>query len=159
MPDAHTSVLFVCLGNICRSPVAEGVFLHLAAQHGVADRFRVDSCGTGGWHAGERPDPRSLAVAHRHGVTLPGTARKYTPKTDNQFDAIIAMDASNHADLLAAGAPADRTHLLRAFDPAYAHDPDRAPDVPDPYYGGPDGFDTMFEMIQRACAGLLRHFM
>ena len=77
MPDAkdQTGVLFVCLGNICRSPLAEGIFIHLARERGVLDRFRVDSCGTGGWHAGERADPRSIAVAAKYGIELPSIAR------------------------------------------------------------------------------------
>ncbi len=155
MTDPRTSVLFVCLGNICRSPLAEGVFLHLAEQSGVAERFRVDSCGTGGWHAGERPDPRSIAVAEKHGVTLPGVARKYAPKTDNAFDWIMPMDASNREDLLASAAPREHIRLLRAFDPDFTGDPDRAPDVPDPYYGGASGFDDVYEMVTRSCAAML----
>lgn len=150
-----TRVLFVCLGNICRSPVAEGVFLSQASDRGVLDRFDIDSCGTGGWHAGERPDPRSIAVAERHGVRLPGRARRFDPRADGASDWLIPMDANNRDDLLAAGAPPARVHLLRSFDPSladHAHDP---PDIPDPYYGGPEGFETMFTMISRACAGLL----
>ena len=151
----RTSVLFVCLGNICRSPIAEGVFLHLARERGVAERYRVDSCGTGGWHAGERPDPRSLAVAEKNGVELPGLARKYAPETDNAFDWIIPMDVSNRDDLLASGAPRERTRLLRSFDPELAGRADHTIEVPDPYYGGPSGFDEVYAMVLRACAGML----
>lgn len=148
---AATSVLFVCLGNICRSPLAEGVFLHLARERGVDGAFRVDSCGTGGWHAGERPDPRSLAVAKKHGVELPGRARKYDPPADNALDWLIPMDVSNRDDLLDAGAPKERVRLLRSFDAARS-----GPlDVPDPYYGGPGGFDEVYEMVRAACAGML----
>lgn len=155
MSDTPTSVLFVCLGNICRSPLAEGVFLHLARERGVHGAFDVDSCGTGGWHAGERPDPRSLAVAKKHGVELPGRARKYAPRSDNAFDWLIPMDASNRDDLIDAGAPRDRVRLLRSFDPMLAGMPERSLDVPDPYYGGPGGFDEVFEMVRTACAGML----
>ncbi len=155
MSDSRTSVLFVCLGNICRSPLAEGVFLHLAQQRDAAARFDVDSCGTGGWHAGERPDPRSLAVAEKFGVTLPGRARKYEPRTDNAFDWLIPMDASNRDDLIESGAPRERVRLLRSFDPLLAGMPERSLDVPDPYYGAAGGFDEVYEMIHRACTGML----
>jgi len=153
--DTRTSVLFVCLGNICRSPLAEGVFLHLAQQRGVNDRFDVDSCGTGGWHAGERPDPRSLAVAEKHGVSLPGHARKYAPGADNALDWLIPMDTSNRDDLIEGGAPRERVHLLRSFDPRLKDMPERSLDVPDPYYGAPGGFDEVYGMIHRACEGML----
>lgn len=149
-----TSVLFVCLGNICRSPLAEGVFLHLAEERGTAGRFEVDSCGTGGWHAGARPDARSVAVADRHGVRLPGHARKLDPRRDFGFDHIIPMDLANRADLLELGAPADRVRLLRSFDPALAGRCEGDLEVPDPYYGGASGFDEVFAMVRRACAGL-----
>src|SRR5262245_42334662 len=88
-------VLFVCLGNICRSPLAEGVFLHLAQAAGVADRFEVDSAGTGDWHAGERPDSRATAVARKHGVELPSIARQVTRADFDRFDHIVAMDREN----------------------------------------------------------------
>ncbi len=157
-PEAdRTGVLFVCMGNICRSPLAEGVFLHRLSERGLSDRFLVDSCGTGGWHAGDRPDPRSIAVAKQHGIELPGRARRVDPTDDfTRFDLIVPMDDENLRELLDAGAPGPRTTLLRAFDPALpdatAHN---APPVPDPYYGGDDGFDRVFEMVNAACVGLL----
>lgn len=152
--DTHTiSVLFVCLGNICRSPLAEGVFLHLAKAAGQADRFRVDSAGTGAWHVGERPDQRSVEVASRHGVTLPGRARQVTGDDLRRFDVVVAMDRENLAALermSAASAGTARLHLLRDFDPEADGD-----EVPDPYYGGPGGFDEVYAMVHEACAGLL----
>lgn len=148
----QTGVLFLCLGNICRSPLAEGVFIHLATQRGVIDRFRVDSAGTGGWHAGDRPDPRSIAVASKHGVDLPGRARKLDGSADGErFDLVIAMDQQNAADAISAGVPGDRVRLMRSFD-ASAED---GAEVPDPYYGGGRGFDDVYEMLVRACDGLL----
>ncbi|RMH28973.1 MAG: low molecular weight phosphotyrosine protein phosphatase [Planctomycetota bacterium] len=154
--DARTSVLFVCLGNICRSPIAEGVFLHLARERGVEGRFLVDSCGTGGWHVGEPPDPRARAAAERHGVRLVSRARRLDPGADfARFDWLIPMDRQNKKDLLAEGAPADRVRLLRAFDPALAGAPERELDVPDPYWDEADGFDTVFGMIRAACGGML----
>lgn len=156
-----TSVLFVCLGNICRSPLAEGVFIHLAEQRGVADRFEVDSCGTGGWHAGSRPDPRSIAVAKKHGVHLPGSARQLDAESDARFDLVVAMDDSNRASLVEAGIPGARICLLRDFDPDANREPATpgSRDVPDPYYGGPDGFDDAYDMVRRSCAALLDHLL
>ncbi len=148
-------VLFVCMGNICRSPLAEGVFLHQAGERRTLDRYRVDSAGTGGWHSGEPADPRSLAVAERHGIDLPSRARVVEPMSDfDEFPWLIAMDEANRADLVDFGAPERQIRLLRSFDPDLVDVPDHRREVPDPYYGGPDGFDRVFEMVVRACAGL-----
>lgn len=145
------SVLFVCLGNICRSPLAEGVFRSALAECGRADRFVVDSAGTGAWHAGSAPDPRSIAVAARHGIDISGQkARKITAADFTRFDLILALDRSNLADLTAlapAGATA-RSHLF--LDYALG----RRRDVPDPYYGGADGFLEVYRMIREASDAL-----
>ena len=159
MPDTETSILFVCLGNICRSPLAEGIFLHTARERGVADRFTVDSCGTGGWHVGERPDKRARAVAKKNGVELPSIGRALdAPRDFDRFHWIIPMDRQNKADLLDAGAPQERTRLLRSFDPALAGAAESEIEVPDPYWGGDDGFDQVFRMIRAACEGMLDEF-
>jgi protein-tyrosine phosphatase len=145
-------VLFVCLGNICRSPLAEGVFRHLVAERGLEDRIEIDSAGTGGWHVGEGPDPRSLEVAARNGVSLDGQAARRIEATDlGDFQWIVAMDADNERDLrrLAQEDPDVRIHRLRDFDP------EGVGDVPDPYYGGPQGFDTVYAMVERSCRALL----
>lgn len=150
------SVLFVCLGNICRSPLAEGVFIHLARARGVLDQFTVDSCGTGAWHVGEHADRRSLAVAKKYGVHLPSIARQVDASCDfERFDLIIPMDLANKCDVLDLGSPRERTHLLRAFDPALANEEDDLRQMPDPYYGGPDGFEEGYRMTLAACEGLL----
>ncbi len=149
-------LLFVCLGNICRSPLAEGIFLHLAAERGVRERFEVESCGIGNWHAGEQPDRRALGVAEKHGVVLPSLARQVRPAADfERFDLLLAMDGSNRHALLRLGAPEGRVRLMRSFDPTLAGAAGEELDVPDPYYGGPEGFDRVFEMLERACGGLL----
>jgi protein-tyrosine phosphatase len=148
-------VCFVCLGNICRSPTAEGVMLHLLRDAGLSARFVIDSAGTGAWHAGERADPRSRAEAKRRGIDLPSVARQFTADDFDAFDYVIAMDRRNHRDLarLAAGdAHARKLHLLRSFDPG-ADDPD----VPDPYYGAGDGFARVFDICEAGCRGLLAH--
>jgi len=151
MNSCEYSILFVCLGNICRSPLAEGVLRHQLEQQGLIDRVRVDSAGTGAWHVGERPDPRSMEVASRHGIELPGTARRVTESDFFEFDRIFAMDTSNLRNLrsMEHGLEADASlELFREHDPE-ATDEDR--DVPDPYYGGAGGFDDVFEMVERTC--------
>jgi protein-tyrosine phosphatase len=152
MKDATTRVLFVCLGNICRSPLAEGVFRHLARQRGVANHYHADSAGTGGWHIGEDPDHRSTEVARRNGVLLEGAARQVVPEDFERFDRIVAMDRANLRDLKAMRRQGGRAelHLLRDFDPEPG---DR--DVPDPYYGGPEGFDDVYAMVRRSAEALL----
>lgn len=154
LPPDTVSVLFVCLGNICRSPLAEGVFRHRVESAGLQDRIHIDSAGTGGWHVGEPPDPRSRDVAAAHGVSLEGqSARRVAPGDFRTWDWIVAMDRSNLDDLVRLrerhGGDASVV-LLRDFDP----DPGDG-EVPDPYYGGPGGFDRVFEMVDRSCAALL----
>jgi protein-tyrosine phosphatase len=158
-PAARTSVLFVCLGNICRSPLAEGIFRTLVAQRGLEDRFDIDSAGTGGWHAGEPPDTRAMEVAARNGVRLTSRARQVTRTDLERFDWVIAMDRDNLTALegLATSARAQSVlHLLRAFDPAGGATDN---EVPDPYYGGPSGFVNVYEMVDRSCAALLAHIL
>ncbi|HKJ01139.1 MAG TPA: low molecular weight protein-tyrosine-phosphatase [Longimicrobiales bacterium] len=148
-----TSVLFVCLGNICRSPLAEGVYCHLVEEEGLGEHFVIDSAGTGAWHVGERPDRRSIAVAAHHGVELPGRARQVTRDDLTRFDRVVAMDRDNLEalkELAPRGGGGARLHLLREFDPSGDGD-----EVPDPYYGGPDGFEVVYQMIRRSCERLL----
>ena len=148
------SVLFVCLGNICRSPMAEGMFIHLVEEAGLASQFTIDSCGTGGWHSGERADSRMRQVASQHGIHLPSRARKVQSGDFEQFDYILAMDESNFQDLklLAARNPNTSAQLLkmRAFDSMGTHE-----DVPDPYYGGISGFEDVYQMLFRSCGAFL----
>jgi protein-tyrosine phosphatase len=156
-PDSPSpdSILLVCLGNICRSPLAEGVLRHLAAERGLGDRLRIDSAGTGGWHVGEPPDRRARAVAERHGIRLTGSARRVGTDDFSEFRLVLAMDRSNLRDLEALR---DRSggngelRLLREFDPEADGDD---LDVPDPYYGGPEGFERVFRMILRSAEGVL----
>jgi len=147
-------VLFVCMGNICRSPTAEGVFRALAEEEGV--EVAIDSAGTGGWHAGAAPDERATAAAAERGIALTGAARRFDPGDFDRFDLIVAMDAENVAELQRVapdGEAAAKIRLLREFDPEAAAAGDL--DVPDPYYGGPDGFEDVLDMVQRASRGLL----
>lgn len=150
-----TSVLFVCLGNICRSPLAEGVFRHLARERGLDDTLRIESAGTGSWHVGNPPDPRSVEVAARHGIRLESRARVVVPEDAERFDLILAMDRANLADLAALfGAGGGRLRLFRDFDPE-GEDGDL--DVPDPYYGGAEGFNRVYTMVHRTASALLDH--
>jgi protein-tyrosine phosphatase len=145
-------VLFVCLGNICRSPAAEGVFLHLAKTAGVLDRFEVDSAGTGAWHIGDRADARMRKAADRRGVELPSVARQVKSSDFARFDHIFAMDASN-LRALRSMAPASERHKIRLFrdlDPQSPGD-----DVPDPYYGDAAGFDDVLDIVTRAASAFL----
>lgn len=155
MAPTSTSVLFVCLGNICRSPLAEGIFAHLAESRGMAGRFRVDSAGTGAYHSGERPDSRAIAVASNHGVRLPGAARQVARSDMSRFDMIVAMDRSNRRSLermRGYGAHNGHAEIVMMRD----YDPERGSrDVPDPYYGGPDGFERVYTILERCCGRLL----
>lgn len=148
-PDAR-SLLFVCLGNICRSPLAEGIFLHLASERGVLERFKIDSAGTGGWHTGSPADPRSAAVAMANGIALPSRARQVAATETHDWDLVLAMDSQNRDDLVALGFPASRVRLMLECDPRST-----TRDVPDPYYGGDDGFTHVCDMLMSACACLL----
>ena len=150
------SILFVCLGNICRSPLAEGVFRHLARERGLESRLHIDSAGTGAWHVGNPPDPRSTEVAARHGIRLESRARQVRPGDATRFDLILAMDRANLSDLTdlfdgRAEDPAGLLRLFRDYDPEVTG----AADVPDPYYGGPDGFEVVHAMVERTCRSLL----
>ena len=147
-------ILFVCMGNICRSPTAEGVMRRLLDDAGLADRVEVESAGTGGWHAGEPPDERATLAARRRGVTLEGAARQVRADDFESFDLLIALDRSNLRELLARAPDedaAEKVRLLREFDPAASGDLD----VPDPYYGGDRGFETVLDMVEAACRGLI----
>lgn len=156
--DSPIGVLFVCLGNICRSPLAEGIFLDKIEQRQIRHRFVVDSCGTGSWHAGESADPRAKEVAARHGIHLPSVARQVDPNHDfERFDLLLAMDRSNHNKLLKLGANSDRVRMMREFDPKARDSQDL--DVPDPYYGEGDGFKRVYDMLDAACDGLIDHLL
>jgi len=150
---AKHRLLFVCLGNICRSPMAEGVFRHVAEANGLLHLFEIDSAGMGDWHQGEAPDARAQKAAHDRGMDISGqAARKVELEDFDNFDLFLAMDASNVADLYDV-APQAARHKIRRFL-EYAPHPDTY-DVPDPYYGGVAGFDHALDLIEAAAEGLL----
>jgi protein-tyrosine phosphatase len=148
-------LLFVRLGNICRSPTAEGVMRALLREQGLEDVVEVDSAGTGAWHAGDPPDARATAAARARGITLEGAARTVTTADFTDYDLILAADRRNLRDLagIVPRGARSRVHLLREFDPASDGAPDL--DVPDPYYGGDDGFEHVLDLVDAACRGLL----
>ncbi len=146
-------VLFVCLGNICRSPTAEGVFTALVEREGLSDRVTVDSAGVGSWHIGSPPDRRAQATARKRGIDLSGQRARQAKAHDfERFDYVIAMDSENRGHLSGLCPPGgeDRLYTFLEFAPQLGRT-----DVPDPYYGGDGGFDAVFDMIEAASAGLL----
>jgi protein-tyrosine phosphatase len=148
-------LLFVCLGNIIRSPLAEHLFRHLAGQAGLDHKYQVDSAGTGAWHVGESPDARMRRTAARHGLPYDGSARQVRLSDFDRFDLILAMDDDNRQELQArARKPEQRAkiRLLRDFDPASP----RGASVPDPYYDGDEGFEETYRVVEAGVRGLLQ---
>lgn len=156
MTERHDiGVLFVCLGNICRSPSAHGVFRRAVAAAGLAERVHIESAGTGDWHIGKPPDRRASAAAAARGVDIEDLrAQQVTPADLDRFDYVLAMDADNLADLKrlarARGLVRAQINLFGAFSGAY-----RDASVPDPYFGGDQGFERVLDMIENASTGLL----
>ncbi len=150
---SRTSILFVCLGNICRSPIAEGVFRHIAAQRGLSDSFSVDSAGLGSWHIGHPADRRAQAALQARGIDISGLrARQVTPADFDQFDLILAMDRANREGLLKL-APKDRHHKITLF---MEYAPNLCvQEIPDPFFGDKESFDYVCQLIDAACRGLL----
>jgi protein-tyrosine phosphatase len=149
-------ILFVCLGNICRSPTAEGVMRALVTEAELQDEIELDSAGTGAWHIKEPPDARATEAARARGIVLEGAARQVRATDFEDFDLILAMDGSNlHAlrQLAPDGRAREKVRLLREFDPASTDLDDL--DVPDPYYDSQRGFEIVLDQVQAACAGLL----
>lgn len=145
------SVLFVCLGNICRSPAAEGVLTKMIQDRGLADQIKVDSAGTLGYHSGKPADPRMRHAASKRGYDLTSRARQLSVRDLSAFDLIVTMDKENYRDAhgLATG-PAPQIRMLSDF-----LDDNWPRDVPDPYYGGEDGFETVLNMLEAACPKII----
>lgn len=146
-------ILFVCMGNICRSPTAHGVFRHLVAEAGLLDHIEIDSAGTHAYHVGERPDPRACETAQGRGLDIRDLRARCVEVADfHAFDYVVAMDADNHAHLARLCPPGLERKLSLLMD--FAPDFDQR-EVPDPYYGGRHGFDQVFDMVEAASRGLL----
>ncbi len=150
---ADVRVLFVCLGNICRSPTAQGVFSRIVEEEGLADRIAIDSAGTHAYHVGKAPDPRAQAAASHRGYDLsPQRARKAEAEDFHTFDYVLAMDRENYRNLQRIVPPGqeEKLHLFLSFD-----EQSRETEVPDPYYGGDEGFERVLDLIEGASRGLL----
>lgn len=148
------SLLFVCLGNICRSPAAHEAFAYRSRIAGRTDLL-LDSCGTGDWHVGQLADPRMRATAKNHGVEMTHRARTFTPADLDRFDLILPMDFSNRKNIFSAvthHGQKDRIRMFREWDPENAGELE----VPDPYYGGPEDFEKVWQMVDRTAAHLLQ---
>ncbi len=143
-------VLFVCLGNICRSPLAEAIFAHKSQKN----KLEADSAGTGAYHIGADPDRRSVAVAEKYNIPIAHKARQFEAEDFERFDYVIAMDRDNRRDMLSLiDGEANNLYLMREFDDLAGGDQD----VPDPYYGGDDGFELVYEMLDRSIDNLILH--
>ncbi len=154
------SVLFVCLGNICRSPTAEGVLQSYLAERGLDEEVRVDSAGTGDWHLGERADRRMREAAERRGYALESRSRQVRGEELPTWDLVVAMDRSNFEDLRElwpSRSTTDRGESLKLFSEFLA--PGAPVDVPDPYYGGPEGFDRVLDLVESGCPALVDHLL
>lgn len=155
--DRRVRVLFVCLGNICRSPTAEGVFRTLVEKQGHGDRIQVDSAGTHAYHIGSPPDARAQAAARQRGIDISGQRGRRVQREDfRAYDYVLAMDEDNYHHLATLCPPGERhrLHFLMDFAPGLGQR-----DVPDPYYGGVDGFDNVLDMIETASEGLLSRIL
>jgi len=148
-------VLMVCLGNICRSPLAEGILRHQLKEAGIMD-WEIDSAGTGGWHGGELPDRRSIEVAKKYDIDITSQrARKLNGYDLENFDLIFAMDASNYTDILKLSQnKAERDKVKLIMNEAY---PGQNKQVPDPYYND-NGFEEVFQMLDKACGKIIEHY-
>ena len=150
-------LLFVCLGNICRSPMAEGAFRRAAADEGVLDWFEIDSAGLGDWHVGQAPDQRAQRAAGERGIDISGQSARQVGKGDFvRFDLVLAMDGSNYDDLKQI-APKDQRHKIRRFLDFAPHAGTK--DVPDPFFGEVEGFDHALDLIEAAARGLLAELL
>jgi protein-tyrosine phosphatase len=146
-------IVFVCLGNICRSPTAEGVMQHLVNERGLQSYFYIDSAGTSAYHIGEPANSKSRQTANKHGMKLHSRARRFEAADLEEFDLIFAMDHENYRNILrldSRGSFSDKVLLMRTYDTQSDDE-----EVPDPYYGGMDGFQLVFDVLHRSCENLL----
>ena len=147
--------MFVCLGNICRSPLAMNLFIHEVKKRGLENNFEIDSCGTSNYHIGSTPDERTIANARKNGLKIHHEARQFSKDDFDRFDYILVMDKSNHSDVMKldiVGRYSDKVFLMRDFDPE-----EKGAEVPDPYFGGEQGFQNVYDILKRSVSELLDH--
>lgn len=157
MTSSPYKLLFVCLGNICRSPAAENIMNHLVDQAGLGDRIYCDSAGTCSYHIGNPPDRRMTLAASQRGLDMRGQARQLEQTDLQVFDLVLAMDRSNYNDILLldpAGKYREKVRMMCSFCTQFS-----AEEVPDPYYGGPEGFNQVLDLLMDGCEGLLNHIL
>jgi protein-tyrosine phosphatase len=145
-------VLFVCLGNICRSPMAEAIFQHLINEKGLSKVVEIDSCGTANYHVGDDADPRTISAVRSKGIAIDHCVRQLTADDLDHYDYVLAMDKSNYQNIIRLSNPGNRSkvHLMRDFDPGHA-----GTEVPDPYYGNARHFEDVYEILHRS----ISHFI
>lgn len=151
--DKKTGVLFVCLGNICRSPSGEGIFKKLVKEKGLDKKYHIDSAGTSGWHTNELPDRRMRSHGERRGYIFDSRSRKFVSEDFDKFDYILAMDDNNYYDILSLSPDPEseqKVHRMVDFLQKLSHD-----HIPDPYYSGAEGFELVLDLLEDACQGLL----
>ncbi|PIP72777.1 MAG: protein tyrosine phosphatase [Nitrospinae bacterium CG22_combo_CG10-13_8_21_14_all_47_10] len=154
--NSTVEVCFVCLGNICRSPLAQGVFTALVRKEGLQDRIIISSAGVSHWHVGSPPDARMQQTARSHGIQLNSRGRQFQGSDFKRMDLVLAMDHSNLSALQQMRPMAelhDKLFLFRSFDPQHNNDLE----VPDPYYGGGKGFEVVYQIVERTCPNVLKH--
>lgn len=148
-------VLFVCLGNICRSPLAEALFKDKVNKKGLSLHFEIDSCGTSDYHIGDLPDDRTMINALKNGISMDHRGRQFSRNDLEEYQIIVAMDRSNYNNIIRLSDEPEyhkKVVMMRTFDPKANHE-----DVPDPYYGGERGFQDVFEILDRSTEELLAH--
>ncbi|NQZ78967.1 MAG: low molecular weight phosphotyrosine protein phosphatase [Ekhidna sp.] len=146
-------ILFVCLGNICRSPLAEAIFHQKIKEEGLEEYLGCDSAGTANYHVGEKPDPRTIAIANKHGIPVDHQGQQFKRVHGEVFDYLVAMDQSNYNNMISElGGEKDSLLLMRDFDPR-----GKGEDVPDPYYGGTDGFEKVYQILDRSLDEFMKY--
>ncbi len=152
-------ILFVCLGNICRSPAAESVFIHLIKEQGIEDYYHVDSAGTGSWHVGSQADSRMKDAAKTRGIVIKSIARQITREDLQKFDLILTMDNENLSSVMSLAEELD-SNLTKKIKPILSYaSASKLVEVPDPYYGGEQGFENVLDLLEDSCKGLLKELI